>query len=144
VSYTIRKAGAAVLHRPAQPITEYGSHERAMVRQLWDTLYVAKGWGLAGPQIGYACRVCVVQAGGWAAELLNPALLAQHGWRSETEGCLSIPGQRRLVWRAEQVTVEWHDQLGGLHQKTFGGLVARVIQHELDHLEGILITDKGA
>ena len=117
----------------------------ARVRQLLDdmveTMRQAKGIGLAATQIGLLRRVIVADIGEGAIELVNPAIEQRDGEATAEEGCLSLPGVRVSVKRALRIVASGLDRSGEPVELTAEGLLARVIQHEVDHLDGVLITD---
>lgn len=134
-----------------------------LVADMYDTMYYAHGVGLAAPQIGKSIRLFVIDSAPMVDEedengepvqlaptaqpvkrvFINPQIVREEGeeWGFE-EGCLSIPGVREMVYRPEQVTLRYEDENRQPHEETFSGMTARVIQHEYDHLEGVLFTDK--
>ncbi|MFD1467708.1 peptide deformylase [Hymenobacter caeli] len=132
-----------------------------LVADMYETMYFAHGVGLAAPQIGKSVRLFVMDSGpmveldeediaeGVAAEpavkraFLNPVLVRETGelWGFE-EGCLSIPGVRELVQRCPDIVLRYEDENRQPREEGFSGMAARIIQHEYDHLEGILFTDK--
>jgi len=120
---------------------------RELVRDLFDTMRAARGVGLAAPQIGVLKRVIVVDVSGvepGVAPLafVNPRIAARRGRVEGTEGCLSIPGVEGVVPRAEWVAVEGLDERGEFLRVEATGLLARALQHEIDHLDGILFIDR--
>ncbi len=132
-----------------------------LIADMFETMYFAHGVGLAAPQIGKSQRLFVIDsapmveldeediAEGVEAEpaikraFLNPVMVSETGekWGFE-EGCLSIPGVRELVQRCPDIVLRYEDENRQVHEEGFSGLNARIIQHEYDHLEGILFTDK--
>jgi peptide deformylase len=140
--------GDPVLRRPAEPVTSFDEELRALVRDMFETMYHAEGIGLAAPQVGVSRRVMVVdlrreEEPHAHVALVNPVIT----WKSDdtdkqAEGCLSIPGIEDLVVRPWAVKVEGFDPKG--RPVTTGGddLFARALQHEIDHLDGILILDR--
>ena len=140
-----------------------------LVEDMFETMYSAHGVGLAAPQIGRAVRLFVMDSGPMLAPdeddeddepvevaapdeiqetpikraFLNPQMLSETGesWGFE-EGCLSIPGVRELVQRCPNIVLRYEDENRQVHEEGFSGMAARIIQHEYDHLEGILFTDK--
>lgn len=119
---------------------------------MFETMYASHGVGLAAPQVGKSIRLFVMDADPFADEepelagfkkvFINPLVLEEKGdiW-TFNEGCLSIPKIREDVNRHSEVTVEYYDENWELHEETFKGMAARIIQHEYDHLEGILFID---
>lgn len=113
-----------------------------------ETMRSAKGIGLAAPQIGVESRVFVVDVGlasGGESEpvvFVNPVILKEATWKEGPEGCLSIPGRELTIWRAQKVRVKYLDGGGVEREKVYEGLAAVAIQHELDHLDGVLMIDR--
>lgn len=121
------------------------SYEAALpvIRKLSMVFATADAWGLAAPQIGILKRVViVVPVVGGIRVFVNPRITWQSEAREiDAEGCLSIPGRRILVERAVTIQLE-HLKSGGIQSETFSGFAARVIQHEVDHLDGVLMTER--
>ncbi len=132
----------------------------ALLENMFDTMYNAFGVGLAAPQIGLPIRVFIVDTmpfsededlteaeqtalNGFKRVFINAKILKEEGneW-AFNEGCLSIPDVREDVFRKPQITLEYFDENFESHTEVFDGLIARVIQHEYDHIEGVLFTDK--
>jgi peptide deformylase len=140
----IRKYGDPVLETSCESIAEFGTPElKQLVDDMFETMYAHKGVGLAAPQVGLAQRLTVIDAS--AGEdpesrlvLINPEILEKQGRQVGEEGCLSIPGFREDVERAMHVRVRAQDLAGEFFEATGEELLARAIQHELDHLNGIL------
>lgn len=107
-----------------------------------DTMYANQGVGLAAPQIGVSKRVIVVDVGDGLVELINPVIAEAKGTQIDNEGCLSIPGMVGEVMRAEHVNVKGLDRTGNETEIEASGFFARALQHEIDHLDGILFIDK--
>lgn len=126
---------------------------------MWETMYASNGVGLAAPQIGLSVRLFVIDAAPFAADeeldaeevktlesfkkvFINPKIITEEGehW-AFNEGCLSIPDVREDVQRQEQLTIEYQSEDFKTHTEIFTGLAARVVQHEYDHIEGVLFTD---
>ena len=139
----IYKLGDAVLRYPI-PESEIDPAElNKIVEDMADTLRQAKGLGLAAPQVGLLKRLFVYDMGDGLRVMLNPKVV----WRSEeteedTEGCLSIPGGEVVVERCAAVKVTGRDQAGTDVEVEADGLLARMIQHEIDHLDGVMIVDR--
>lgn len=112
------------------------------MRDLEDTMIAANGVGLAAPQIGKPLRVIVVQAGESVLALANPELVRGSGESVDEEGCLSMPLFFGMVPRYAEVTVRGLDSRGKQLRRKADGLLARALQHELDHLNGLLFKDK--
>jgi peptide deformylase len=123
-------------------VPEVNDSIQKLLDNLADTLYAAKGLGLAAPQIGVAKRVIVVDCGEGLWEVVNPEIISMQGQEVAVEGCLSIPGVAAEVKRAAQVIVKVWDRSGWEIQIEADGMGARALQHETDHLDGILFIDK--
>ena len=138
----IKKAGDPVLREKCQPINTFDRKLRLLLNNMADTMYKADGVGLAAPQIGLSIAVVVIDVGEGIIELINPKIIEREGTNEDTEGCLSVPGIYGTVERSARVVVEFQNRYG--KKRTLEGteLLARAIQHELDHLEGVLFTDK--
>lgn len=144
--------GDPVLKREADEIEENYPHLQELIDNMYETMYNAEGVGLAAPQIGKSIRLFVVDASpfeedepqlkGFKKTFINPIIVEEEGkeW-AFSEGCLSIPAIREEVKRKPKVTIEYYDENFNLLEETYEGLAARVIQHEYDHIEGILFTD---
>lgn len=140
----IVKYGDPVLESEAALVTDFDTTElRELINDMFDTMYDAGGVGLAAPQVGLSQRLTVIDcsAGERPQErlvLINPEILSHEGVQVGEEGCLSIPGFREDVKRAKQVTVRAQDVTGKVFELRAEELLARAIQHENDHLNGIL------
>lgn len=132
-----------VLHQVAKEVTKITPNVQKLLTDMADTMYHAEGVGLAAPQIGILKRVIVVDVGDehGLIELINPEIVSQEGEQFGPEGCLSIPGYRGDVRRAQTVTVKGLDRNGKEVTYTGSDLLARAFQHEIDHLNGVLYTD---
>lgn len=137
--------GAPILRKRCQPADITSPELPLLLKDLWDTMRNANGVGLAAPQINIDARVFVVQADEWNVKqaFINPLITAysETTWLDE-EGCLSIPGIQAPVARAEHITISWLDEALEAQTETWHGPVARMIQHEYDHIEGKLYTDR--
>ena len=134
-----------VLRALAAPVETFTDDLRALVRDLIETMYAHDGIGLAAPQIGHALQVCVAspsQVRGQELVLVNPTLDASSGRSAITEGCLSVPNVWAKVKRAAWVRLRGQDVRGQFLQLEAEGLLAVVLQHELDHLHGRLFIDR--
>lgn len=140
--YKIVEAGDDVLRETARRVTKLGSNIDKLLDNMRDTMYANKGVGLAAPQIGISKRVIVVDVGEGLVELVNPEIVDAQGSQTGTEGCLSIPGVVGEVTRAERVKVSGLDRKGNNVEIDARGFFARALQHEIDHLNGILFIDK--
>jgi peptide deformylase len=155
----IRAYGDPVLKKVAKDIEPGHPGLEQLIADMFETMYEANGVGLAAPQIGQSIRLFVVDASPFAEDedgkpteeahlkdfkkvFINPYIVEEEGeeWGFE-EGCLSIPGIREEVFRAERIVLQYQDEHFKEHEEEFGGFAARVIQHEHDHLDGVLFTD---
>jgi peptide deformylase len=140
----IRKYGDPILRRRALPIEEVTAEVRQTIADMTETMYDEVGIGLAAPQVGISLRLVVVgdEDGRGVRTLINPVIVEQGGQVTAEEGCLSIPGIFAPVTRAAWVRLEARDADGKPVELTARGLRARVLQHELDHLDGVLFIDR--
>lgn len=152
--------GDAVLRKKAKDISKDYPKLNEVIENMFETMYNALGVGLAAPQVGLPIRLFVIdttpfaddedltkeeqdQLNGFKKVFINAKILEERGkeW-SFNEGCLSIPDIREDVTREETIRIEYFDENFEKHTEEFNGLIARVIQHEYDHIEGVLFTDK--
>lgn len=150
--------GDPILKRVAEEIPEDYEGLKELIDNMYQTMYNANGVGLAGPQVGKSLRIFIVDASPFAEDdeeqkyqdlkdfkkvFINPIILEETGkkWDFE-EGCLSIPGIREEVGRQEKLIIEYQDENFEFIEEEYDGIRARIIQHEYDHLEGVLFTDK--
>lgn len=143
----VRIYGDPVLRVKAAPVTSFDDSLRSLVADLFDTMKAYNGVGLAAPQIGVAQRVFVVDVPreGGARErfaVINPTLDDRSGKESSEEGCLSMPGIYEDVTRATDLRLRAFDENGAPFERVVEGYLARAIQHESDHLDGVLFTDR--
>lgn len=151
--------GDPVLRKVADAISPEHPDLKDIITNMYETMYNAFGVGLAAPQIGLSIRLFVIdttpfgededlpieeqkQLKGFRRTFINPKIIKEEGelW-SFNEGCLSIPDVREEVYRNEKITIEYCEEDFIVKTEVFDGLIARVIQHEYDHIEGILFTD---
>lgn len=142
----IKLLGDPVLRRKAEPVAEVDDEIRGLIDDMLETMYDADGVGLAAPQVGIGKRVIVVDVRDPDAPpfaLINPVIV-ERGDEVERgeEGCLSIPGLKEIVERPAEVVVEGLDRDGNPRRIEAEGLLARALQHEVDHLDGILFIDR--
>lgn len=137
----IHLLGSPVLRERAVEIETIDDALRTLIDDMFETMGVASGVGLAANQIGVARRVAVINADGQTFAMINPRIVATDGRAGAEEGCLSIPDAYAEVTRPERVTLEALDEDGQPFRLEATGLVARAIQHEIDHLDGILFID---
>lgn len=152
--------GDPVLKKKATEITSDYADLKSLIANMYETMYGAYGVGLAAPQIGLSIRLFLVDTSPFAEDesysesekkalksfkktFINPEILEETGeeW-AFNEGCLSIPNVREDVLRKPHIKIRYQDENFDTHTEEFDGLIARVIQHEYDHIEGVLFTDK--
>jgi peptide deformylase len=140
----VRKYGDPVLRRAAEPVGEVTPEIRLIIADMTETMYDEVGIGLAAPQVGIPKRLIVIadEEGRGVQALLNPAIVDRGGEMTGEEGCLSIPGVFAPVTRAAWVKVEARSVDGKPLTINARGLRARVLQHEIDHLDGVLFIDR--
>jgi len=158
--YPIVAYGDPVLRKVAKDITQDYPNLDKVLENMWETMYGASGVGLAAPQVGMPIRIFLVDTSPFADDesftpeeqkelstfkkaFINAHIVEENGeeW-AFNEGCLSIPNVREDVFRPEEVTIKYCDENFKEVTETYTGLMARVIQHEYDHIEGVLFTDK--
>jgi peptide deformylase len=157
VIHPIVTFGNAVLRQKATPVADVNDAIRALVTDMLETMYAARGLGLAAEQIGRTENVCVIDVPldvekaacrdanasiAMPLVLINPEVIAHEGKQRNDEGCLSFPEIGAPITRANKVTVSFTDLTGTRQEITASGLLARAIQHEIDHLNGVLLVDK--
>ena len=147
--------GDTVLRQETEEIDKDYPDLDILIEDMFETMYAAKGVGLAAPQIGLPIRLFIIDASGFNEEgehpeladskrvFINPIILEENGtpWKFE-EGCLSIPGIREDVSRKPDVTIEYYNEQFELIEEKISGIAARIIQHEYDHIEATLFTDR--
>jgi len=147
--------GDPVLRQETEEIQKNYPDLDLLIKDMFETMYASKGVGLAAPQIGLSIRLFIVDASGFNEDdeypelenykriFINPIIVEETGkeWKFE-EGCLSIPGIREDVSRKPDIVIEYYNEKFELIEETVDGIAARIIQHEYDHIEGILFTDK--
>ena len=151
--------GHPVLKKRATSIDESYPELKNLISDMYETMYHASGVGLAAPQIGKSIRLFIIDTSPFDSEdfqsnsgfetasvkktFINPEIVDELGeLKSFEEGCLSIPNVRENINRKSEIKIKYFDENFILHQEVFSGIVARVIQHEYDHVEGVLFTDK--
>jgi peptide deformylase len=140
--YKIVELGDSILREKARPVPEVNQNIRKLLDNMSETLYASKGVGLAAPQIGISKRVIVIDVGDGLHGLINPEIVERKGDDVAVEGCLSIPGVAGEVNRSAAVVVNALNREGHEVKVKATGLGARALQHEIDHLDGILFIDK--
>ena len=133
--------GSPVLRQRSREVAAVDDEVRRLVDDMYETMDAARGVGLAANQVGVARRVAVVDADEDRFEMIDPVILESEGRAGAEEGCLSIPEIYGDVSRPERVVIEATDREGNRYRKEATGLKARAIQHEIDHLDGILFLD---
>jgi len=157
VIYPVVTFGHEILRQKAVPVAEITDAVRRLVQDMLESMYAAKGVGLAAEQVGRTESVCVIDVPHDAEKeacreenaavpmplvLINPEILATEGKQRNEEGCLSFPEIGAPITRADKVTVTYTDLAGARQTISARGLLSRAIQHEVDHLSGILLVDK--
>ena len=135
------------LARKAVPVAAVDGRIHALVRDLFETMYAAEGIGLAAPQVGVGKRVIVIDVSPVdetiaPVAVVNPEIVMQEGSVTAVEGCLSVPGVQGEVCRAETVEVRGMDEQGKPLRILAVGILSRALQHEIDHLDGVLFIDR--
>ena len=133
--------GSPVLRQRSQEVGTVDDEVRRLIDDMYETMDAARGVGLAANQVGVARRVAVVDADEDRFVMIDPVILESEGRAAAEEGCLSIPEIYGDVSRPERVVIEATDRDGNRYRKEATGLKARAIQHEIDHLDGILFLD---
>lgn len=152
--------GDPVLRKKSEEISKEYPNLQELIANMKETMYNASGVGLAAPQIGKAIRLFIIDASPFADDdaltkeenevlknfnrvFINPKIIKEEGdeW-SFNEGCLSIPEIREDVWRQPTIKIEYQDEQFEKHTEILSGLAARIFQHEYDHIEGVLFTDR--
>jgi peptide deformylase len=141
--YPIVKFPDPILQRPAEPVTVFDEGLKKLVDDMFESMYVAHGIGLAAPQIGIPKRLTVIDLSFQKTPeekiaLINPEVITKEGKVFEEEGCLSLPDIREKVSRASKVKIRAQDVQGNWFEREADDLLARAFQHEIDHLDGVL------
>lgn len=134
-----------VLKKKAEPLSAFGAPEQKLFDDMIETMYVEDGVGLAAPQIGVSKQILVVSPRSRKGEeqvIVNPVIEESWGREKGAEGCLSLPGITGEVYRAKKIRLRFQDRDGETKIVEVKDFYARVIQHEMDHLEGILLIDR--
>lgn len=135
--------GEEILLKRSREVVNFDERLGTLLDDMWDTMHVADGVGLAAPQVGILKRAVIVEADDVKLELINPQIVSADGEQIDEEGCLSVDSQKNcFVLRPYTVTVRAFDRHGEPFERTVEGLAARAVCHELDHLEGILFYTK--
>lgn len=137
----IRKLGDSALRKRSHPIRKITQAHRDILSEMARLMYDNSGIGLAMPQVGFNENMIVADIGSGLYKLINPVIVARKGWQVNEEGCLSIPGVCVSVRRAKKIVVEAMNECAEKVEIRAEGLLACVLQHEIDHLKGRLIID---
>lgn len=135
-------AGNPVLRMQAEEVKKIDKKLQRFLKDMAETMYAADGVGLAAPQVGVSKRIVVIDVGEGLIEMINPVIVKKEGGVIGGEGCLSVPDYEGEVERAEYVECEFTDRNGKRMLLQTDGLLAIAVQHELDHLDGVLFIDK--
>lgn len=139
----IREIGDPVLRSEAKKVNQVNQKINDLIDNMFETMYAADGVGLAAPQVGILKRIAVVDIReGNKIVLINPEIIEREGKAIMEEGCLSIPGRAGEVIRSEKIKVKSLNRKGKMIEFTATGFEARAVQHEMDHLDGVLFIDK--
>ncbi|MEG6585994.1 peptide deformylase [Dendrosporobacter sp. 1207_IL3150] len=138
----IKKAGDKVLKEQCSAVARIDRKIKQLLDDMAETMYDADGVGLAAPQVGVSLKIIVIDVGNGIIELINPIIVEKEGEEKGTEGCLSIPGIYGEVERSSKVVVEGLNRNGKKERIIGTGLLARALQHEMDHLDGVLFIDR--
>jgi peptide deformylase len=143
----IKKYPEKILKQKAVSVESIDAHTQHLIEEMLETMYSARGIGLAANQVGIPKRVCVIDVSLKEDKkplivLINPLIIEKEGTVEAEEGCLSIPGYMTAIKRAERVYIRGLNREGKPVEIEGAGLLARVLQHEIDHLDGLLIIDR--
>ena len=137
--------GEPILRKPANEVVLPNEGLEELIEEMFQIMYKEKGIGLAAPQIGLDMRLAVIDIGREDVEklvLINPKVVSREGECIAEEGCISVPGITGNVRRSREVVIETSDPAGNRRTVRCPGMLARTVEHEIDHLDGILIMDK--
>ncbi len=145
--------GHPVLRKLAKEIDEDYKDLDQFIKDMFETMYISDGIGLASPQVGKSIRLFIIDASPLEDEdpafsdfknvFINPQIIEKKGDKSNfNEGCLSIPNLREEVMREPDIRIQYYDEDFNFYDEVYSGTISRVIQHEYDHLEGVLFTDR--
>ncbi|MGF0094870.1 peptide deformylase [Peptoniphilus sp. SGI.035] len=142
----IRTDGDPILRKKSKVVSNYSDRLKVLIEDMYETMDIAYGVGLAAPQVGILKRIIVIDnrdgENGNRFYMINPEIIEKEGEEVSLEGCLSVPGKQGSVKRAKDVKVRYNDLSGEEKIMEAEDFLARILQHEIDHLDGILYTDK--
>lgn len=144
----IKKFPEKILKEKTSPVEDIDDHIQRLIDNMIETMYAVRGVGLAANQVGVSRRLCVIDVSAVEGEnkplvvLINPTIIEKEGAEKAEEGCLSLPGYTTMLNRAERVSVQGLDRNGNLIVIEGTGMLSRALQHEIDHLDGLLILDR--
>lgn len=145
--YKVRIIGDSILRKKTTDVEEFNDNLKSNINEMIDTMHKEDGIGLAAPQVGLDKSLLVIDISSiddseGPTAFINPKIVDSSGEAVYEEGCLSIPGVREEVLRPEEIILQYQDVNGIKHKETFSGWQSRVLQHEVDHLNGILFVDR--
>ena len=140
----IVKTGDEVLTKMCRPVEKFDAKLWALLDDMYDTMNMANGVGLAAPQVGLLRRIVVIDIGEGCIELINPEIIKTSGEQDGAEGCLSFPNQWGMVLRPMNVTVRAQDRHGKFFEMSGSELLARAFCHEIDHLNGVCFVSRAS
>jgi peptide deformylase len=138
----IKIYGDTILREKAKEVEDKDIYVERFLNDMAETLDYYHGLGLAAPQVGVSRRIILVNAGNGLRTMINPSIVWKSGSESGLEGCLSLPGISLMIERSKEIVVRCLSRDGQQRELLIGGLEARAVQHEIDHLNGILIIDR--
>ncbi|MDR1916567.1 MAG: peptide deformylase [Synergistaceae bacterium] len=130
-----------LLRQETDLVTTFDGKLKKLIADMWETMYVAKGVGLAAPQVGVPIKLLVAEWEERRQVLINPSIIEKSGSEKREEGCLSFPGIYEEVERPERIRILYQDEKGESHDEIVEGYLARIFSHETDHLNGKLLID---